>query len=738
MNKTPENTYPKMLNQPPPAKVEALIALYNECQYAELENRARALTELHPDSGLFWKLLSISLHMQGKDPLFALQKTAYLLPEDAGVHNNLGNVLKNLGQLEDAVASFRRALKLKPDFAMVHFNLGNTLKELGHLESAVTSYRRALEIEPNNVEVHCNLGDVLKERHQLNSAVACYRHALEIEPNYAEVHNKLGLALEDLDQLDGAAASYRRALELKPNFAEAHNNLGISLQTLGQLDAALTSYRKAVELKPDFAEAHGNMGVALNDLKQLEAALASYNKAIAIKPDYAFLYGDRLHTKMYLCDWANIEKEFNVLITRIAHNEKAAQPFPVLAITDNLSIQRQATEIWIKDIHPINLSLGNITKRSRRDKIRIGYYSADYRNHATTYLMAELFEQHNKNNFELIAFSFGSDASDEMRKRAIAAFDQFIDVRNQSDKDVALLSRNMGIDIAVDLKGYTRFSRPGIFSYKAAPIQVNYIGYPGTMGTEYIDYVIADKTLIPEASQQHFSEKVAYLPNSYQVNDSKRLISDKRFTRAELGLPEDAFVFCCFNNNYKITPYTFDGWMRILQKAEGSVLWLLEDNPTVANNLAKEAEARGVIKERLIFAKRLPLPEHLARHRAADLFLDTFPCNAHTTASDALWAGLPVLTRIGEAFASRVAASLLNAVHLSELITQTQAEYEALAIELALHPEKLEAIKVKLENNRLAAPLFDCKLYTKHIEDAYTQMYERYHAGLLPEHIYVD
>src|SRR5262249_20308746 len=318
-----------------------------------------------------------------------------------------------------------------------------------------------------------------------------------------------------------------------------------------------------------------------------------------------------------------------------------------------------------------------------------------------------------------------------MRRRLEAAFDKFLDVRNRSDRDVASLARNLEIDIAVDLGGFTtRDCRMGIFSMRAAPVQASYLGYAGTTGAEYIDYLIADPTVIPPSSQKYFSEKIVYLPNSYQANDRKRRIADKTFTRAEVGLPEEVFVFCCFNNNYKITPEVFDCWMRVLKRLGNSVLWLFEENTKAASNLRKEAEIRGVHPERLIFAKRMPPPDHLARHRLADLFLDTLPYNAHTTASDALWAGLPVLTRIGETFAGRVAASLLHAIGLTELITSTPQAYEALAIELATNPEKLAAIKRKLANNRLTTPLFDTKLFTKHIEAAYAAMYERYQAGL--------
>jgi len=318
------------------------------------------------------------------------------------------------------------------------------------------------------------------------------------------------------------------------------------------------------------------------------------------------------------------------------------------------------------------------------------------------------------------------------------AFDQFHDVRDHTDKAVAMLSRELEIDIAVDLKGYTKDCRTGIFAYRAAPIQVNYLGFPGTMGCSYMDYLIADPTLIPEPSRQYYHEKIVYLPHSYQVNDSKRVIADTRYTRRELGLPDDAFVFCCFNNNYKITPNTFASWMRILQGVEGSVLWLFEDNPTAADHLRKEALRRGIAAERLVFAQRLPLAEHLARHQAADLFLDTLPYNAHTTTSDALWAGLPVLTCMGSGFAGRVAASLLNAIHLPELITTRQADYEALAILLAHEPQQLQHIRMKLSQNRLTTPLFNARLFAQHLEAAYVKMYERGQQALPIEHMTIE
>jgi predicted O-linked N-acetylglucosamine transferase (SPINDLY family) len=425
------------------------------------------------------------------------------------------------------------------------------------------------------------------------------------------------------------------------------------------------------------------------------------------------------------------------LLSKIVRNEKAIPPFAALAIFDLPHIHKLAADVWIKSKLP-SLDINYYPKYTRHKKIILGYYSADFHNHATSILMAEFFELHDRDKFEIIAFSFGPDKQDDMRQRVARAFDHFIDVRIKSDKDIAFLSRDMRIDIAIDLKGFTLGSRPNIFAYRCAPVQVNYLGYPGTMSSDYIDYLIADKTLIPVESQKHYSEKIIYLPNTYQVNDSKRKISDKLFTRKDFGLPESGFVFCCFNNSYKITPQVFGSWMRILNAVHGSVLWLLEVDSKFVQNLQKEADSRGVNANRLIFAKRMPLPEHLARHKLADLFLDTLPYNAHTTASDALWAGLPILTQIGESFAGRVAASLLAAIELPELITSTQKEYESKAIDLATNSEKMEKLKTKLFEKKSITPLFDTQLFTDHIQKGYQLIYERCQADLPFDHIYVD
>jgi len=410
----------------------------------------------------------------------------------------------------------------------------------------------------------------------------------------------------------------------------------------------------------------------------------------------------------------------------------------LLALIDDPEIQRKASEIYANERYPQSHVLSKIERYPKHKKIRIGYFSADFRDHPVSHLTAELYEIHDRERFEIHAFSFGPDTKDEMNLRIKVGVDHFHDVRTMSYKDTAMLARSVELDIAVDLGGFTQDCRPNIFAEGSAPIQVSYLGYPGTMAVDYMDYLIADRTLIPEEKQHHYSEKIVYMPNSYQVNVSKRSISETSLLRHELGLPNTGFVFCCFNNTFKITPPTFAGWMRILKAVEDSVLWLFEDNNNTVKNLKKEAMKFGINEDRLVFATYIPVEDHLNRIQLADLFIDTLPYNAHTTASDALRMGLPVLTCIGSSFASRVAASLLNAVNLPELITTTQEQYESLAIELATNPEKLKIIKDKLVNNLSTSPLYDTPLFTRHLESAYLTMYDRYQQGLDPDHIYME
>ena len=617
------------------------------------------------------------------------------------------------------------------------YNFGSAQLERGLLKEAAETLKNSILKCGEFFEALHDLATAQAQMGDHNSALVNYQKCLKLNPLAHELYYNIARIFDDLNRHEEAIQYYDHAISLNSEFAATWFNKAGALWDLKRHNEAIDCYNKVLSLNPSYPEGWTNKAAALHEQKRFEEAITHYAKGLSLKPEIDWVYGELIYTKLKMCSWEDFSKQSDIIFKKVRLNQKVLPPFVSLALTDDFFLQKKSSEIYIKSKYSFNPVLGPILKGSQSYKIRIGYFSADFYNHATGYLMAELFELHNKSRFELIAFSFGPIIKDEMRNRLEKAFDRFIEVGKKSDVDVAKLSRDLDIHIAVDLKGFTQDSRTGIFAHRAAPIQVNYLGYPGSMGSDYIDYIIADKTLIPIEYQSGYSEKVAYLPNSYQVNDRKRTISGRQFTRQELGLPKNGFVFCCFNNNYKILPATFEGWMRILKAVEGSVLWLLQDNFWVVENLRKEAQKQRVEADRLIFAKRLPLPEHLARHCQADLFLDTFPYNAHTTASDALWTGLPVLTLTGESFASRVAASLLVTIGLPELITSTQEMYEALAIELALNPKKLAEIKLKLANNRITTPLFDTPLFTKNLEAAYIRMHEQYHSELEPEHFFI-
>jgi predicted O-linked N-acetylglucosamine transferase (SPINDLY family) len=630
---------------------------------------------------------------------------------------------------EFAESVLHEALRINAKNSKAYELLAYINGQKGNPELAYKFLMRASQEEGCSAAALYELGTIHLESGRPGQAKICFISSLEKAGNFFEGLHDLGTAQAQLGNLSEALICYTQALDIRKDFHQLFFNLGRLYDELKRYDLALENYNEAIRLQPNFADAWCNKGTTLCDLKKFDEALICFEKALSLDPSVDFILGDVTHIKMRRCEWTGIEKLKISIQENINSGGKVTSPFPLLSLIDNLSHQKKCAEIYTQSKFPFNPVLGEMPKRSRQERIRIGYFSSDFRNHTVSFLTAELFELHNKNIFEIFAFSFGADDKSPMRLRLQEAFTQFIDVSYLSDIEVAHLSREMSIDIAVDLGGYTANCRTGVFAYRAAPIQVSYIGYLGTMGSEYIDYLVADKTIIPSDSMQFYTEKIAYLP-SYQVNDSRRKIADKVFTRSELGLPEGDFIFTCFNNNYKILPETFDSWMHILKSTKRSVLFLYAENELAQSNLIKEAEARGVNGQRLVFGKRLDRDEYLARYRACDLFLDTAPYNAGATASDALWAGLPVLTLIGKSFASRVAASLLNNIELPELITTTKASYEALAIELATNPQKLASIKKKLTENRLKTPLFNSPLFSKHIEAAYLKMMEFYWADL--------
>ena len=648
-----------------------------------------------------------------------------------------GQTLYDLKQFDQAMIDFEKALKFRPDYIDCYYYKGISLYNLLRHNEALLCFEKVIDLKKDHIECLLFIGLTLFELKHFEQALIPYKKALILRPDSTECLNNIGNAMYALQRYSEALLHYDKALDLRPNYAECLYNKARVFLKLSYLNEALILFKKTIFLQPNHAESWFNQGVTFLELKDYEEAQAHFYQAMILKPDLDWLLGNLIHLKMRMCNWLEFDEDIKKLFKRVRNNQKTISPFITLALTDDQKLHRKVAESYVEENHPYKPILRPVIEKSPNKKIRIGYFSSDFRVHAVSTLTAELFELHDKNRFEIIAFSFGNDDKSLMRQRLSQSFNQFIDVSNLSDLAIAKLSRENRIDIAIDLGGFTTNSRPDIFSYRAAPIQLSYIGYLGTSGTPYIDYLIADKTIVPLDSQNYYSEKIVYLP-SYQVNDRKRKISSRQFSRKDFGLPMNSFVFCCFNNNYKILPSTFDGWMRVLTAVDNSVLFLYAENKWARSNLINEALKRGISSERLVFGEHLEPDEYLARYKICDLFLDTFPYNAGTTASDALWAELPVLTLMGESFASRMAASLLTAIDLPELITSSQEHYEALAIELATNPAKLKEIKTKLESNRLTTPLFDTPRFTKHIEDAYTKMCKRYHADLPPEHIYIE
>jgi predicted O-linked N-acetylglucosamine transferase (SPINDLY family) len=617
------------------------------------------------------------------------------------------------------------------------FDKALSLHQNGRIDAARELYEEILRTHPNHDETIHLLGVICFEKGEFAESIRLISRAIEIDPKFSAAHYNLGKCYEKLQDSEKAINSYSTSIQLEPNNAEAYFGIGNSLFDLRRYEEAVESYDKAITLRPGYADALGNRGNVLKKLKRYDEALASYDSALKLEPDQDDLLGRRMATALNMGDWSKFASDVREIETKTERLEKASSPFAMLLTSNSRQLQLKLAVICAAKFSQ-SARVESVVKGAGNGRIRIGYFSSDFRNHPTSHLIAEMLEHHDKGRFEVIAFSHGPNDNSQIQKRMENAFERFFHVEEMSDLDLTALARDNALDIAVNLNGYTKLARTAVFAIRVAPLQVNFLGYPGTMGAKFMDYIIADRTLIPPSHQDGYSEKIVYLPHSYQPNDRKREIAEKQFTRLELGLPARGFIFCCFNNNSKINPNSFDMWLRVLKQVDGSVLWLLSKNDYVTPNLRKEAEARGVDPSRLIFAPLIPMPEHIARHQCADLFLDTLPCNAHTTASDALWGGLPVLTLIGETFAGRVAASLLNAIGLPELITTSKIEYERMAIELARNPAKLLSIKKKLSDNRLVTPLFDAKLYAKHLEAAYAAMYERYQADLPPAHIHVN
>jgi predicted O-linked N-acetylglucosamine transferase (SPINDLY family) len=657
-------------------------------------------------------------------------------PANADAHYYLAMIACHAGRFAEGAELARKALAADPQYVRAHSLLGRALTALGQHHEALASFERAIALAPELAEAHGNRADVLSELGRYAEAIDSYDRALALAPDVVEDWFNRGAASSAVGRHTEAISNFDRVIAAKPGFAPAHLSRAKALFALGRREEALTGADEALAIDPNLAEAWLGRGNCLNDLKLFDQAFAVYDTALKLSPDLSYAAGARLYAKLHLCDWANLETETAQIVTAVRDGMPASEPFVFLAVPSSAADQLRCARLYVQE-QPVFPPVWSGEVYSH-DRIRVAYLSGDFHDHATAALTAGLFEQHDKSRFDITGISFGPDDNSAVRQRLQRAFPRFIDVQRDSDQEIADLIRRLEIDIVVDLKGFTADSRFDVLARRAAPVQVNYLGYPGTMAADHIDYILADPTVIPDEHCGFYTEQVVWLPGCYQINDDKRPIAESVPTRRECGLPDRGFVYCCFNNTYKISPGMFDIWMRLLKKTDNSVLWLFEgSSPSATNlcrdNLRREAKNRGVASARLVFAGRVNVQDHLARHRLADLFLDTLPYNAHTTASDALWAGLPVLTCLGETFAGRVAASLLQAVGLAELVTHSLEEYEALACRLALDAPYLASVKATLARQRHSASLFDTKRVTRQIEAAYTTMWQRYQAGQKPK-----
>ena len=657
-----------------------------------------------------------------------------LKPDCVEAFNNRAQALVELKRHAEALASCDRAIALRPDFAEAYSNRGNALSGLKRYDDALASVEQAIALRPGYVEAINNRANVLNQMRRFADSLSSCEQAIALKPDFAEAFSNRGIALNGVKQHAAALASCERAVTLNPTYAEAFANRALVLGELRRPDDAVASYDQAIALKPDFAQAHFGRGTVVLDLKRGDEAIGSLERAAELDPDLSYVGGTLFFARMQICDWTDFAARRATLATAIDQDAIAIMPFHALPLARTPSTQLACARRFGKDNFPPSVTPLWRGERYAHDRIRVAYLSTDFRDHPVAYLTAGLFGRHDRSRFETIGVSLGRDEPSAMRDRLKRSFDRFLDVHSMGDEDIARLLRELEIDIAVDLNGFTDGARPNVFALRPVPVQVAYLGFAATLGQDYWDYIVADRFVIPDEAQSYYTERVARLPGSFMVNDVDRRIAELVPTRAEAGLPEHGLVFCCFNNTYKITPDLFDVWMRVLGAADGSVLWLSHANGTAPANLRREAERRGIAGERLVFAPKVPLNEdHLARVRLADLFLDTLYYNAHTTAADALWAGVPVLTCPGATFASRVAGSLLHAVGLPELVTHSLADYESLAMRLAGDPMLLLSLRHKLARNRTTHLLFDTDRFARHLEAAYTTMWQRAQRGEPPQ-----
>jgi protein O-GlcNAc transferase len=734
--------------------------------------------QIFPDQPIFRCNLGNAYRDSGlyEQAIACYQKALQIKSDLIEAYINMGIAYQQLADLDRAASAYQKAIMLKPDSAEAYYNLGNTFKEQGLLDESISCYQRSATLNPMLVESYYNQANILEKQGRFDEAIACLKHCIHFKPDWAEAHSNLGNLLKQQGFLDAAISHCHKAIHLKPKLDVAHNNLGNALKDQGSFGKAIICYQKSLQirpgnadacfnlgvayaeadrmaeatecfqqatrLKPKFAEAHNYMGVVLAEQGRRDEAIDCIQKAIEIKPDYIDAYSYLIHQLQHTCNWRSLEiytARLDELISRTSEGKPLFVEPPFISMTRHSDLDRQLTNSkrWCRKftqpLQNVKPAFSFDTRRKEKHKLVIGYLSSDFHDHATAHLMLSLFKLHNRNQFNVHCYSYGPDDNSSYRQQIRSNCDQFIDLRDCSLVDAARRICADEVDILVDLKGHTKGARPGILACRPAPIQVHYLGYPGTTGADFIDYLITDRIVTPADHARYYSEKLVFMPHCYQVNDHQQEIGSRKWNRVALGLPEKGCVFSSFNLPYKIDPLMFNSWMRILEQVPNSVLWLFDGGETAKVNLQQEARGRGVNVDRLVFAKKVKKEDHLSRIQLADLALDTRIVNGHTTTSDSLWAGVPVVTLPGGHFASRVSASLLNAIGLSEMTTHNLDAYEQLAVRLASHPEELGNIKAKLSRNRLKKPLFDTPRFVRNLEKAYQEMWRIFIKGGDPQ-----
>jgi predicted O-linked N-acetylglucosamine transferase (SPINDLY family) len=725
------------MNDPETARRLFFEALdfFDSADYANAESRLREALTFAPANASILTNLAMAVLRQGKFADAREFSERALAANDANVEALmvLATCLARDERFADALASCDRAVALQPGLADAHINRGNALGRLARYAEALEAFEAALRLKPVLAEALLGRGNALLGLKSYDAAIAAYDLAIAGQADLVAAWLGRAWALMDTWRFDEASAALDRAIAIKPDLPRAWLGRGNIFRHRRQLAQAHAAYERALALDPRLAEAWQAHGAAFADVGRFADALPAYDRAFELRPDLAYLAAFRLTARMWLCEWTGFDEERTRLLAALRAGASVIEPMTVLPLSSSGADQLACGRLYAAQNYPASPPPVFANRAAARERLRVAYVSPDFRDHAVSFLTAGLFEEHDKSRFDILAVALSADEPSDMRTRIRRAATEFIEVAGRSDADIVALLRERRIDVAVDLAGYTLGGRPTLFASRVAPIQVSHLGFPATTGASFFDYILADRVVIPPNASKQYSEHVVHLPDCFQPNDARRRISERTPARREVGLPGDAFVFCVFHSSYKLNPQMFGVWMRLLQEVNSSVLWLVGDNPSIIRNLRREAAARDVDADRLVFAPRMPYADHLARHRLADLFLDTFPFNGGTTTSDALWAGLPVVTLSGDAFASRMSASLLHAVGLPELAVPTLAEYEFLALRLARDRAMLGDVKARLAANRATHPLFDTRRYARHVEAAYAEMWDRYRGGAPPD-----